>query len=234
MADKKQKFRHELKFYINWHVYTYLKSRLFSGLKLDLNAVVDDGYHIRSLYFDDIYQSAYYEKINGVYNRKKYRIRIYNKNDQIIRLEKKIKLGSMTRKDTRIITKEQFYKIINGDLDFLIASDDELFHEFYAESATKLLKPVVIVDYDREAYTLETGNVRVTFDKNLRAGISSYDIFDDKVVTKLIFDEPVMILEVKFDNFLPAFVKNMIQMCRHDESAISKYVLCRKAKDMFF
>ncbi|WP_432666252.1 polyphosphate polymerase domain-containing protein [Wukongibacter baidiensis] len=219
--------RHELKYFINEHEYTYLKKRLLAGMKKDENGTIDDGYHIRSLYFDDMYNSAFNEKELGIFKRKKYRVRIYNISDKIIKLEKKSKYGQYIGKESVRITKEEFYKLIDGNYEFLMNSGNKLLRELYIEKRTKLLKPAVIVDYDREAYICESGNVRITFDKNLRAGINSYDVFDDKVATKMIFDKPIMILEVKYDAFLPTHIHNLIQICSHNISAASKYVMCR-------
>lgn len=220
--------RHELKYYINTHEYIYLKKRLVEGLSKDEHGTVNDSYHIRSLYFDDLYNSAYNEKELGIFKRKKYRIRIYNLSDKIIRLEKKSKYGKYISKETEKITRDEFYKILKGDYQFLLSSKSSLLKELYIEIRNKLLRPVVIVDYDREAYTLEAGNVRVTFDKDLRAGINSFDIFDSKVATKLVFKRPIMILEIKYDSFLPTYVRNLIQIHSHNLSAVSKYVICRQ------
>ncbi|WP_432402836.1 polyphosphate polymerase domain-containing protein [Wukongibacter sp. M2B1] len=219
--------RHELKYFINYHEYMYLKKRLAVSIRKDKYGTIDDGYHVRSLYFDDIYGSAFHEKELGIFKRKKYRIRIYNISDKIIKLEKKSKYGQYIGKDSVGITRDEFYKLLDDNCEFLMNSDDKLFREFYMEKITKLLRPVVIVDYDREAYTYGAGNVRITFDKNLRVGINSHDIFDDKLATKMIFDEPIMILEIKYDSFLPTHVHNLIQICNHNISAASKYVMCK-------
>jgi len=218
--------RHELKYFINFHEYTYLKKRLAAVLEKDKHAVVNDGYHVRSLYFDDIYNSALYEKKSGIFERKKYRIRIYNLSDTVIRMEKKSKHDQYISKNTENITKSEFYKLLENDCQFLFNSGSKLFKEFYIETKNNLLRPVVIVDYEREAYTFDAGNVRITFDKNLRAGINSFDIFDDKIAAKMIFDKPVIILEIKYDAFLPTHVHNLIQICNHNISAASKYAMC--------
>lgn len=223
-----KKIRHELKYYINTHEYRYLKKRLMASLEKDKYGIINDEYHIRSLYFDDIYDSAFYEKESGVFERKKYRIRIYNISDKTINLEKKSKYGQYISKDKEKLTKEQLYQLLKGNNEFLLNYPSNLFKEFYLENKNNLLKPVVIVDYEREAYVLETGNVRITFDKNLRAGINSFDVFDDKIATKMVFDKPIMILEIKYDDFLPTYVRNLIQICNHNISAASKYVMCRK------
>ena len=228
MKYSEKSLRHELKYFINMHEYMYLKERLSGILKKDKHGLVNDEYHIRSLYFDDVYNSAFTEKELGVFKRKKYRIRIYNMTDKLIKLEKKSKYGQYISKEMISLTRKGFYKLLREENEFLIQSNNKFLQELYIEIKTKLLKPVVIVDYEREAYILEAGNVRITFDKNLRAGINSFDIFDKNIATKIIFDKPIMIMEVKYDSFLPSHVRNILQIDSHNISAASKYVMCRE------
>jgi len=92
------------------------------------------------------------------------------------------------------------------------------------------LKPKVIVDYIREAYTLRSFNVRITFDKHLSAGINSVDIFDNNLITVNVFPNPVIIMEIKYNEFLPANIRALLQISSGENAAISKYVLCRVLK----
>lgn len=221
--------RHELKYYISRRIYMALSQRLKFFMRQDSYRAEYEGYHVRSLYFDDIHDSALYEKNFGVFKRQKYRIRIYNKSDSKIRLERKSKFGQNICKETAILTREEYEKLVLlQHPDFLIRSDNELKKNFYSEIKQNLMKPKVIVDYEREAYLLEAGNVRITFDKNLRAGLNSVDIFDEKLVTVGILEGPVMILEIKYDDFLPGYISQLMQFSSHSISAISKYVLCRE------
>ena len=115
--DKKQ-YRHELKFILNETEANILKYRLSLLMDVDKNSVNEDHtYFIRSLYFDDVYDTAYYEKVDGVEEREKYRIRIYNQDDSFIRLERKEKNRDLTYKKQAKITKEQCLKFMNGDFD---------------------------------------------------------------------------------------------------------------------
>lgn len=220
--------RHEIKYFINTHNYYYLRNRLKDIMYKDENGDEDSGYFIRSLYFDDIYNSAFNEKEIGAQIRKKYRVRIYNLKSSIIKLEKKNKYGRYISKESVNLTKKEFYKILNQDYDFLRKKDSKLFLEFYGEIKNNLLSPRVIVDYQREAYICEAGNVRVTFDKELSTGINSYDIFDENLVTQSVFDKQIMIMEVKYDSFMPTHIKDALQISNHQLSAASKYVLCTK------
>lgn len=224
------RFRHELKYFIHCSEYEGLRNRLKNMLDYDSFSDSDGGYHVRSLYFDDVYDSALYDKSFGVLKRKKYRIRIYNKSDSVIRLERKTKYDQYILKETELMSKDEYYKILNSDADFLINKESELYKQFYTEIKYNLLKPKVIVDYEREAYVFKFSNVRITFDKGLCAGINSCDIFDKNLVTVNAFKEPIMILEIKYNDFLADNVRTLLQISSHERSAISKYQICRVIK----
>jgi hypothetical protein len=187
-------------------------------------------YHIRSLYFDDLFDSALYEKNFGIFSRQKFRIRIYNKSNSVINLERKRKYNNFICKESASLTQSDYNRIMAGDVDFLSGSNNEVKTDFLLRTKTKLLKPKVIVDYVREAYTLKNLNVRITFDKQLMAGINSVDIFEDSLVTVNAFDLPVIILEVKFNEFLPVNIRSLLQISSSENAAISKYVICRVLK----
>ncbi|HHU62723.1 MAG TPA: polyphosphate polymerase domain-containing protein [Clostridiales bacterium] len=223
-----QRFRHELKYYINHHQYITLRNRLSYILRGDPHADGDNEYHIRSLYFDDIYNTGLFDKQAGVNDRKKFRIRIYNYDDGLIKLEKKTKVGQFINKQSVSITKEEFYRIMDNDIDFLYYSDKRLLREFYIELTTNLLRPLLLVDYTREAYIHPANNIRITFDKNLRTSITSTDIFNKDIFTLRALDEPLMIMEIKYNNFFPDFIRNMMQISVGMRTAASKYVICRK------
>ena len=223
-----KKFRHEFKYYINFFEYEILRSKLKTVLKRDANAGPDGDYHIRSLYFDDVHNSALYEKQAGILQRKKFRIRIYNYSDNIIKLEKKSRVGQFIRKESSSLLRDQYCMIKDGNFGFLRESTNPLFHEFYFELAANKIRPDVIVDYTREAYTSDVGNVRITFDKNLRSGLLSTDLFDRSLLTIDVIERPVHVLEVKYDNFLPDHLRKMIQISSSTRFAISKFVICKK------
>ena len=123
-------------------------------MKVDAHACANNQYAIRSLYFDDVYNSAYYDKVNGVEKRNKYRIRLYNHQHDLIRLEKKGKVGQYILKESETIPRDLCMRILDGDIDFLSSSTSQLQTGLYIQMKTNLLRPVVIVDYLREAYIL--------------------------------------------------------------------------------
>jgi len=225
--ETKVAFRHEFKFYINYFEYEVLKRKLKHCLKSDTFADENGEYHVRSLYFDDIHNTALYEKQAGILLRKKYRIRIYNLSDSVIKIEKKSRNGQFISKVSATISKEQYYKILDKDIEFMKYSKTGLLREFYFDIISSQYKPVVIVDYIREAYVWNHNNIRVTFDKKLSTGLNSIDIFDN-VRTINVIEEPQLIVEIKYDNFLPDFIRNILQIGSSQKYAISKYVICRK------
>ena len=178
MSGNFKTFRHEIKYYINFFEYHNLRLRLNKVLRHDKYGDVDGNYHIRSLYFDDIKSSALFEKQSGVLTRKKYRIRIYNLNDDVIKLERKNRVGQFINKESVSITREEYNKIINNDIDFLYESKKPLLVQFYFEIKENLVKQDVIVDYTREAYVSDISNIRITLDKDLRTGLTNTDLFN--------------------------------------------------------
>ncbi len=222
-----QKLRHELKYYINLSTYYELRGHIKYFMQKDENTINEDGYLISSLYFDDVFQSALEEKINGTRFRKKYRIRVYEKGDQLINLECKIKYDSFISKVSARLTREQYDKILRGDYEFLADRPEIICKEVYALNRTRLLKPVTVVEYTREAYVAPQGNVRVTFDKNISASVFGIDMFDSELVLAGILPENIMVLEVKYDDFIPTFILNLLQTNQARKCAISKYVMCR-------
>ena len=230
MAIKRNELpaRHELKYFINPAELEALRVRLRPVLKLDRHCVGGKPYVIRSLYFDDIDDSAYYDKVAGVMARDKYRIRIYRHSDKEIFLERKRKLGDLIQKSSVQITRRLCDQIISGDPRGLQTSKNPLLQDVYVQMRTRLLRPAVIVDYAREAYLHPAENVRITFDLNLRSGLHSVDLFNPEIPTICPHDGNVEILEVKFDNYLPAYIQALLGGIQADRSAVSKYVLCRR------
>ena len=220
--------RTEQKYYLHLHDYLSLKNTLSNALELDKHSIDDEGYNIRSLYFDDPLRSALITKNDGVFRREKYRIRMYNDSNETINLERKSKFGEYVCKESAALTYEEYKNVLAGEYSFLLKREERLLHEFYAALKTYQFRPSVIVDYWREAYVYEWGNVRITFDKKLSAGINTYDMFDQSLVLEEVLPTELTIMEVKFDSFLPDHLRQIIQPMNHIRSSISKYVLCRE------
>ena len=220
-------FRHEFKYYINYFEYEVLRRRLSALLGSDKNSDGNGDYHIRSLYFDDLSNTALYEKQSGTLVREKFRIRVYNLSDKVIKLERKSRVGQFIHKESANISRHEYEMIINGEYDFLYNSNTKLLVQFYFKLKSAGLSPNVIVDYVREAYISNISNIRITFDKQLRTGLNSTDIFNCHTTIDAI-EEPKLILEIKYDHFLPDYIRNILQISSSQRYAISKYVICKK------
>ena len=230
MEKKKYKYRHELKFKISNSAAKVLQQKLSLIMQPDKFAYYTDGsYVIKSLYFDDRESKSYYEKMDGVLYRKKYRIRIYNDDKSFIRLEKKMKHNNYTAKEQMLISEDIYCKILEGKLDE-IEEPKGLLEEFIYDSKTKGLIPSIIVGYHRIAFTYPVSDVRITFDSNIESGLYNYDLFDSQMPTYNLDEKGKQVLEVKFNEVLPlhiAHILNDIPSCRE---AVSKFALCRSIK----
>ncbi len=226
-------FRHEIKLALSQADYRLMSARLSSLLGRDENAGDNGEYFIRSLYFDDASRTAYREKLSGVADRKKYRLRIYNCSDSVIKLECKEKRGDRIKKRSAEVTPAQAGGMARGDFSVLYGSEDPLCREVLALAKGRGLSPSVVVDYDREAYVHPVGNVRLTFDKALHAGISGPDIFDGELVTLPVFPEGTVIFEIKYDRLLPVFVRDLVSTAHGERLALSKFCLCRDVLSSF-
>lgn len=222
--------RHELKYFISPKQYYLLSDALDKVLWRDPNGDENNEYHIRSLYFDTVFNDALFDKYDGVQNRNKYRIRIYNISDKVIKLECKTKVGSLISKRSLSIPRDLCEQLIAGDPTGLEATRSGLLGDMFREMTVNLLHPVVIVDYVREAYLHPAEEVRITFDKQLRTGLRSTDLFNPNVPTVPPFENGEIILEIKYNRVLPPYIRNLINTYCGDaqQSAISKYTWCRR------
>ncbi len=253
--------RHEEKYVIGPHIEAVLRTRLKRLLRPDPNAGPSGDYLIRSLYFDDVEDSALYDKISGVGRRQKIRLRTYGVSDRIasdrsladrsladrsladrsladrsladrtapdpvIMLEKKIKSGSGVEKERLRVSRAIYEAMRTGNAKALREVKDPLLDETAWLLHNRLLRPKVVVIYVREAYVFPAGNVRITLDKGLRSGLSNLDLFRSAPSAPAPVDG-MTILEVKYDEFLPRPVQDILQTGSLTRQAVSKYALCR-------
>ena len=226
--------RHELKYFINERQYFVLSGILDAVLSRDPNGDEFNEYHIRSLYFDTEFNTALFDKLDGVQNRDKYRIRIYNFSDKVIKLECKTKVGSLISKRSISIPRLLCEQLMAGDPTGLETTQSGLMNDMFREMTVNLLRPVVLVDYVREAYLHPAEEVRITFDKQLRSGMYSKDLFNPNVPTIPPFDNNEIILEVKYNHGLPTYIRDILgTYCQGAcPSAISKDTWCRRFEGM--
>jgi len=186
-------------------------------------------YRIRSIYFDNIYDKALREKVDGIALREKFRIRYYNDDLSLITLEKKTKVNNLCKKFDARITEDECRRILAGDLAFMKDHPSGLVQELYAKMRYQMMRPRVLVSYVREPYIYDAGNVRVTFDSQIRTSLYHQELLTKQVRDISATDSPEdMILEVKFDAFLPRVIQDLVQVPRIRQQAFSKYGACRR------
>lgn len=218
-------FRHEWKHEINVSDLITLRQRLRAVAYPDQYAV-NGKYEIRSLYFDNLADKALREKLDGINQREKFRIRYYNRDPSLIHLEQKSKFGGVGTKQSAVLTKEETLEIIEGGYTQLKHRTEPVLIEFYSKILSQQLRPKTIVDYTREPYIFPAGNVRVTIDYNIRTGLFSTDFLDPGCITIPAGNAPI-ILEVKWDAYLPDLIRDIIQLNGRHSCSFSKYAACR-------
>ena len=220
---EKQVLRHELKYYISRPGAALIRSRLSALMRPDAHADGFSPYFIRSLYFDDMDLSAYRDKLSGVENRNKYRIRYYNGDLSYVVFEKKQKVGDRIRKTSVRLTSEQTERMLAGKS--VENAEAPLLKEYNVLVKNVSLRPLVLVDYDRTVFSYPVGNVRITLDEGLASRRFTGSLTDRSACGRVLSPEEV-VLEVKFDSLLPPQIRCLLENVPKDRSAISKYCLC--------
>ena len=226
-TSSKVTWRHEQKFWISNYQYHRLRSAFRGILYIDKHCYEEGDYNIRSLYFDSHQGEAAFDKLSGLSVRRKFRMRIYNRSSDVITMEIKNRFQDRISKQTCALQLDQALELIEGELPRL-QDQNPVLMQLYHEMNQKLIKPTVLVEYDREAYVHPMGNVRITFDKNLRSGGSRIDIFHPSPCSISVHSFEQMILEVKFDDFLPMTIRKILSQQLIGPQTISKYYLCRQ------
>lgn len=221
-------YRSESKYIVKDTDLEILKYRIENLMSLDVHTEEENFYNVRSIYFDDYKNTFYYENEDGVNERMKIRIRIYNKSPDFIQLEIKYKKNGMTKKESTKISKELCERLMRGEFISLSeCNSNKVLYKLYLEEQLHNLKPKIIVEYDRVAYTKGVGNVRVTFDKNIRASKYIERFFEDRLYATPILDDGAQILEIKYDELLPDYIRNTLELNTLKETTFSKYYLSR-------
>lgn len=223
-----QKYRHELKYVCTAAQLALIQGRIHHLLSLDSHVAESGMYTIRSLYFDDYYNRCYYENENGTDPREKFRIRIYNGSTEKISLELKKKERGKTLKLSCPLTEEQCRILMRGEPLPDSADYPLVLQKLLLLMKTTLMKPKVIVEYDRVPYVYQLGNVRITLDKNISSSNRIESFLDREIYKRPIMPAGWHVLEVKFDEFLPDYIKSTLQLDSLRQTAYSKFYLCRK------
>lgn len=220
--------RHEFKYFLGQADYRIMSGILRQVLSVDPHGSGNHEYWIRSLYFDTSDFNDYNEKLIGVGIRKKIRLRLYHLDQQEIKLEIKNRRGELMAKEVTHIDRGKVAGIIAGNHSLLLDQpDDPVAAKVFYFFSRDYYHPASLVDYEREAYTYPIEDVRITFDKNIRASGINLEPFSEKVVMNPVFQEETVVMEVKFNRFLPGFIRDLLANCAGVRDAISKYCLSR-------
>lgn len=221
-------FRHEYKYVCSLEKMEYIKSSVSALLEMDLYAKEQSGYVVRSVYFDDYYDTCFKENMYGVDPREKFRIRIYNADSSRINLELKKKQRGKTKKISCTLTKGVCEEILQGGVPDMSAIDSALYRKFCSQMQMKRMVPKIIVEYDRVPYIYKDGNVRITFDKNIRSSIQYSNFFKKDLFFRPVMEINKHLIEIKYDEILPDFIDQMVSHEDLRQNSFSKYFLCRK------
>lgn len=222
------KFRHEYKYLVSNEEIAIIENRIKKYMQKDMHVNDKEYYSIKSLYFDDYFNTNLYDNINGIDPREKFRIRLYNNDTSRISLECKKKENGKTQKVVEVISKEQCEYIINNGYIKNIDSQSKLLKKLTLCMMKDGLKPMTIVQYDRVPYIFKHGNVRVTFDKNLSSSNEIKSFLESNYPKRPVMPTNINLMEVKWDEFIPDEIYELLSIDNLQQTAYSKYYLCRK------
>lgn len=225
-------YRHEIKYLLSVPEHLRLKSVISGLLETDGHVDADGGYSLKSLYFDDVKNTDFFTKLAGLEERKKYRIRLYNSDTSFIRMEKKVKINDVSYKLSAPIDLDMAMSAAMGRIEPMRSSKHSLLREIFLYDRHYVLRPCVITSYRREPFIYRPGNVRITFDYDLRAMLDPMDLFNPEAVGIPAIAPGQRILEVKYDGFLPSFIQKALSNSNAQLMAISKFALCRRFKQL--
>lgn len=228
MTESKQKYRHELKYVISTPQMSLLMCRISSIMQRDPYVGADGIYTISSLYFDDYHNRCFYENENGIDPREKFRIRIYNHSLERITLECKRKERGKTHKIACPLTPEQAKTLSEGKIPPLTDNQPPLLKKLILEMRMRRMRPVVIVEYERIPYIYKNGNVRITFDTQISSSTNTEHFLSCTTSKRPVMPTGKHLMEVKFDEYLPDFIYYSLNLHQLQQTAYSKYYLCRK------
>ena len=220
------KYRHEFKYQSSEAQLAIVQNRIKHFLEQDPHAP-NGQYTIRSIYFDDHQNRCFHENQNGISPREKFRIRVYDANSTRIVLECKRKENDKTLKTSCLLTLREYEEILQGGSFDQFDQKSDLLRRFTVLLKTQQYRPVVIVEYDRTPYIYPAGNVRITFDRNIRLSTDFDHFLSANIVTRPILPPGQHLLEVKYDELLPSFIEDMMQLNDLQRTTFSKFYLCR-------
>ena len=222
-------FRHEVKYFISEREAFMLSQYLRLIMRVDRHADADGQYWVRSLYFDTSGNRDYFDKVNGYFERRKLRLRIYDTKSDAAMLELKSKHGAVVHKESVQLNSTEAIMLINDNCTFLPGMLNDAAGKFYTCFRREHLRPILLIDYERQAFELPLENIRITIDRNLRASMDTLRLFDKSVPCANVMNEARCILEVKYRNAIPDFLRSILSEIRLSSVSISKYVISRQS-----
>ncbi len=219
-------YRNEIKYLISNEIANGIQNRIGIILKKDINSNAK-GYIVRSLYFDTINDLDFNSKMSGIEIRKKIRIRVYDFKSKNCKLEMKQKFGELQHKISLWITKEDALELIKMHY-FILKKyfDNPVAISIYTTMIQGCYRPVVMVEYDRIAYTSPINNTRITFDMNIRSSESNFDLFSDNIQFSYVMMNQV-VLETKYNIKLLNTIQNILACFHLTKVSTSKYCISR-------
>lgn len=218
--------RQEKKYLLTYLQFRQMEEKLSKVLHADENGQ-ENGYCVRSLYFDTFGDTDFFEKEDGVECRRKIRLRTYGADTEFAKLEMKQKQGSGQKKRSLNVTREDAEAISNGDYSCLLNYKESFAEEMYAYMTAMFYRPKAIVEYRRKAYMVRENNIRITFDYEIKATESSFDLFSDTLNQNPVFDNNFVVMEVKYNGFLLSYIKDLLNVSEKSQTSVSKYCLSR-------
>ncbi|MGN0156277.1 MAG: polyphosphate polymerase domain-containing protein [Lachnospiraceae bacterium] len=226
MAELLDVLRTEQKYQLNRVETAQMSYRLGQVLHRDAHSS-PDGYLVRSLYFDTPDNTDFYDKVDGYENRRKIRLRIYSPNDSHAKLELKEKQGSLQRKRSLVLQREDAMRLCEGDYQVLLSQKSEFALELYGRMQQFLYRPKCLIEYNRIAFVVPENDTRVTLDFNLRAAEGNNGLFAPNPMLYPIGEPGIATMEVKFNRFLLSYVKALVSNPVKMQISASKYGMAR-------
>ena len=221
-------YRVENKYLVSDVDIAVLEARLKTVMEPDAHQI-GDCYEIRSVYFDDVLDDCMMENDAGVDCRNKYRIRIYDPSARVIHLEIKEKTSGLTKKTSCSLSKEECDQLLGRTAPFRF-DDRAPLNKLLIQMRCSKMEPKAIIAYERTAYVHPTGNVRITFDRNIMASGACDEFFEDRISGMTpVLPAGMHVLEVKYDELLPDHIAQQLEISKLRQTAFSKYYLGRMA-----
>ncbi len=227
-------YRKELKFIVGDDILIDTENRISTIMRRDEH---QNGkfYKIRSVYFDSMAYTCYRENLAGVSPREKYRIRTYDCSDKVIMAEVKIRYADTISKMSTPIDMEHFEALIQPDpikrqraviCAFKEDRGNRVIEKYLDKIVNESYIPAVVVDYERSAFVYDICNVRITIDRNTFASREFDRMFDETLTGRPAVENGHHILEIKYNEFLPDEIKEVLGGLSLHRTSSSKYTKC--------